>query len=173
MKDLLMFNEALTQIENGNYEKIVYIRPNVTVGDIPDIGYLKGDLEDKLGWTLGPIYDKAGGQEGVDRLMSLGMLEMVPLLFIRGRSFENSIIYVTEGQNMTTEVIKLLISRVGEGSQLWINADNHQTDRRVYDKDNGVTKMVERLYGNKLFSYVYLPITERGEVSNLANLLDD
>jgi phosphate starvation-inducible PhoH-like protein len=51
--------------------------------------------------------------------------ESVPLLFIRGRSFDNSIIYVTEGQNMTTEIAKLVIGRIGENSELWINADTH------------------------------------------------
>lgn len=172
-KEVLMFNEALAQIDKGRFQKIIFIRPNVTVADVPDIGYLKGDLEDKLDWTLAPIYDKVGGRDGVDRLISLDLLEMAPLLFIRGRSFENSLIYVTEGQNMTTEIVKLLISRVGEGSNLWINGDNHQTDRRVYDRDNGITRMIEKLSGNPLFAYTYLPITERGAVADLANLLDD
>lgn len=172
-KDHLMFNEALSQLEHGLYNKIVYIRPNVTVADVPEIGYLKGDLKDKLGWTLAPLADKVGGQDGIDNLLDEGKLEMVPLLFIRGRSFENSIIYVTEGQNMTTEIIKLLISRVGEGSSLWINGDTHQVDKKAYSENNGINTMVQRLKGNKLFSYVYLPLTERGEVANLANLLDD
>lgn len=98
---------------------------------------------------------------------------MVPLLFIRGRSFENSLIYVCEGQNITSEIAKLIISRVGINSELWINSDTHQTDARVYEKDNGITKMIERLSGNPLFGYVYLPKSERGEVANLATLLDD
>ena len=73
---------------------------------------------------------------------------------------------------MTSDVVKLLISRVGEGSELWINGDSHQVDKRVFDKDNGLSKMVERLKGERLFGYVWLPITERGEVANLANLMD-
>ena len=106
-------------------------------------------------------------------MIDAGALEMMPLLFIRGRSFENSIVYVSEGQNITSEIAKLIISRLGEGSELWMNGDNHQTDKKVYDQDNGILKMIDRLAGNKLFGYVYLPITERGEVANLANLLDD
>lgn len=172
-KDYLMLNQALALIDKGDFQKIVFIRPNVTVANVPDIGYLKGDQMEKLGWTLGPLYDKVGGEEGVQRMIDAGSLEMMPLLFIRGRSFENSIVYVSEGQNITSEIAKLIISRIGEGSELWMNGDNHQTDKKVYDQDNGILKMIERLAGNKLFGYVYLPQTERGEVANLANLLDD
>ena len=172
-KDLLMFNEALAQLEHGNYQKIIYVRPNVTVANVPDIGFLKGDLEEKLGWTLGPLIDKIGGEDELRRLIASEKLEMAPLLFIRGRSFDNSIVYVTEGQNMTTEIVKLLISRVGEGSSLWINSDNHQTDKQVFTNDNGILKMIEKLKGNPLVSHIYLPITERSSVARLADLLDE
>lgn len=171
-KDYLMLNEAISLVDKDIFEKIVFIRPNVTVKDVPEIGYLKGSLDEKLDWTLGPIYDKVGGRDGVERLKYEGKLESQPLLFIRGRSFENSLVYVTEGQNMTVEIIKLLLSRIGAGSELWINGDTHQTDARVYEKENGVTRMIDVLGGNKLFGYVYLPTTERDEVANLANLFD-
>ena len=98
---------------------------------------------------------------------------MFPLLHIRGRSFENCLIYVCEAQNITTEIAKLIISRIGENSELWLNSDTHQVDNKVYEKDNGIIKMIDRLSGNKLFGYVYLPKKERGEVANLATLLDD
>ena len=172
-KDHLMLNHAISQLEAGLYDKIVYVRPNVTVANVPDIGFLKGSVDKKLEWTLAPFYDKVGGKEGVERLIDEGQLETVPLLYIRGRSFEKSIIYVTEGQNMTTEIVKLLISRIGEGSVLYINGDTHQVDKKVYEQDNGIHKMIERLSGNKLFGYVFLPKTERGEVAELCTLLDD
>jgi PhoH-like ATPase len=172
MKDLIMAAHALDLIEKGEFQKIIFIRPNVTVANVPEIGYLKGTVEEKLGWTLGPLYDKVGGEEGIERLVERGQLEMVPLLFIRGRSFENSIIYVTECQNSTREIIKLLLSRVGEGSELWINADNKQTDNKIYEKDNGVYALMNALKGNPLFGYIYLSKTERSEVANLCNLLD-
>lgn len=172
-KDLLMLSQALRNIELGKFQKIVFIRPNVSIKDVPDIGYLKGDAYEKLSWTLGPFYDKLGGAEGVEYLIAQGELELVPLPFIRGRSFENSIVYVCEGQNITTEIAKLLISRVGEGSELWINADTHQTDNKIYDKDNGIIKMIDRLKDDPLFGMVYLDKTERGAIANLANKLDD
>lgn len=172
-KDYLMLSAALQLIEKGKFDKIVFIRPNVSVKGLPDIGALPGTADEKLSWTLAPLWDKVGGEEGVAMMLDHKILESVPLLFIRGRSFANSIIYVTEGQNMTTEIAKLVIGRVGEGSELWINADTHQTDKKMFDEDNGVTKMIDRLSGNKLFGYVYMPKTERSSVAELATLLDD
>lgn len=172
-KDYLMLSAALQLIEKGKFEKIVFVRPNVSVRGLPDIGALPGTADEKLSWTLAPLYDKVGGEEGVALMLQHKILESVPLLFIRGRSFENSIIYVTEGQNMTTEIAKLVIGRIGEGSELWINADTHQTDKKMFDEDNGVQKMIERLSGNPLFGYVYMPKTERSSVAELATLLDD
>lgn len=172
-KDYLMLSAALQLIEKNKFDKIVFVRPNVSVRGLPDIGALPGTADEKLSWTLAPLYDKVGGEEGVAMMLQHKILESVPLLFIRGRSFENSIIYVTEGQNMTTEIAKLVIGRIGEGSELWINADTHQTDKKMFDEDNGVQKMIERLSGNPLFGYVYMPKTERSSVAELATLLDD
>lgn len=172
-KDYLMLNQALAYLEKEKFKKIVFIRPNVSVKDVPDIGYLKGDAFEKLAWTLGPFYDKVGGEEGVRMMIERGTLELVPLPFIRGRSFENSIVYVCEGQNITTEIAKLIISRLGDGSELWINADTHQTDNKIYEKDNGIIKMIDRLKDENLFGMIYLDKTERSAIANLANKLDD
>ena len=172
-KDYLMLSAALQLIEQGKFDKIVFVRPNVSVKGLPDIGALPGTADEKLSWTLAPLWDKVGGEEGVAMMLNHKILESVPLLFIRGRSFEKSIIYVTEGQNMTTEIAKLVIGRVGEGSELWINADTSQTDRKIFDDDNGVTKMISRLSGNPMFGYVYMPKSERSSVAELATLLSD
>ena len=172
-KDYLMLSAALQLIEKGKFDKIIFVRPNVSVRGLPDIGALPGTADEKLSWTLAPLYDKVGGEEGVAMMLNHKILESVPLLFIRGRSFENSIIYVTEGQNMTTEIAKLVIGRIGEGSELWINADTSQTDKKIFDEDNGVRKMIDRLTNNKLFAYVYMPKTERSDVAELATLLGD
>ena len=172
-KDYLMLSAALQLIDKGKFDKIVFVRPNVSVRGLPDIGALPGTADEKLSWTLAPLWDKVGGEEGVAMMLEHKILESVPLLFIRGRSFENSIIYVTEGQNMTTEIAKLVIGRIGEGSELWINADTHQTDKKMFDEDNGVNKMIDKLSGNSLFGYMYMPKTERSSVAELATLLDD
>lgn len=171
-KDMLMLHEALSLIEKEIFQRIIYVRPPVTVANVPDIGYLPGDMIQKLYWTLGPIYDKVGGDSGIQSLIQQEKLEIAPLNFIRGRSFENSIVYMSEGQNSTTEIVKLLLGRIGEGSELWINADTHQVDRKVFESDNGITRMVNVLRGNPLFGFIYLPKTERSEVARLADLLD-
>lgn len=172
-KDHLMSAYASMALEKGWYDKVVYIRPSVSLKDVPETGFLKGTLQDKLGWTMGPLYDKWGGEEGVQMMLDKGQLELAPLQFIRGRSFENCLIYVSEGQNITTEIAKLLLGRVGENSVLIINGDTHQTDHKIYERDNGILKMIERLTGNELFGYVYLSKTLRSATANLANLLDD
>ena len=171
-KDYLMLSQALSLIEKNIFDKIIYIRPNVTVKNVPDIGYLPNGINEKLSWTLGPLYDKVGGEEGVNSLIRMNTLEMVPLLFLRGRSFEHSIIYVSEGQNITTEIAKLIISRIGEGSELWLNADNNQSDKDIFDKDNGVKCMVNKLSGNKLFGSIYMNECLRSETAKLSSLLD-
>lgn len=167
-KDFLMSAEAFSQIEKNNFSKIIYIRPNVNLANVPDIGFLKGDLNDKLGWTLAPLWDKLGGQDAVESLQAKGIIELVPLPFIRGRSFEDSIVYVSEGQNITKEIAALIVSRLGENSELWINGDCHQTDKRVYDENNGITAMIQSLKGDSLFQTVYSPITERSKTAQLA-----
>lgn len=172
-KDLIMLNAALSLVEQGKYKQIIYIRPNVIVKDLPDIGALPGTAEEKLGWTLGPLVSKLGGEEGLQMLLNRRIIQPIPLIYIRGCDFQNSIIYVSEGQNMTVEIVKLLLGRVGEGSTIWLNGDTHQTDKHTFDKDNGLNALIECLKGNRLFGYVYMPITERSEVANLANLLDE
>lgn len=172
-KDFIMLNAALQLIEDGEFDRIIYIRPNVTVANVPEIGFLPGDADDKLAWTLGPIADNIGGEDAIEFLVKSDKLTAIPLPFIRGRSFANSIIYVSEGQNMTLEIVKLLLGRVGENSELWINSDCHQTDRKIFDKDNGVTRLIEILKGNELVSYVSLVKSERSKVAELATLIDE
>lgn len=171
-KDYLMLYEALSLIEEEKFDKIVFVRPHIGIANMPDIGSLPGTAEEKLSWTLAPFYDKVGGEYGVAQLLKEEKLQLVPINFIRGYSFNNSIVYITEGQNMTKEIVKLLIGRIGENSELWINADNHQVDKRIFEHDNGVTAMINKFSGNKLFGYIYLPTTERSDVARLADLLD-
>lgn len=171
-KDLLMSGACFSFIEKGIFEKLVYIRPNITLEGVPDIGYLKGGMDEKLEWTLAPLWDKFGGREATQNLVASGKIELVALPFIKGRSFENSIIYVSEGQNITRKVAGNIISRAGEGTEIWINGDYHsQTDRRMFEVDNGMRAMEETLKGNTLYETIYLPITERSAVAQLAGIV--
>ena len=91
--------------------------------------------------------------------------------FIRGMSCDNVILYVSEGQNITGGGYKLLVSRCGKGSELWINGDTLQTDGKKFESNNGIERLLGSLSGNKLFGTVKLLQTERSEIADLARLI--
>lgn len=121
-------------------DKIVITRPHVAVGK--DIGYLPGTLEEKTyPWAL-PVLDvlaKHLGKGAVDTGIKNGNIEMAPLALMRGRSFENAFIIVDETQNITTHELKMLLTRVGEGSTIVLNGDIQQSDLKEAD---GLSKVI-------------------------------
>ncbi len=171
-KTLILCNAALEAIANGKFEKIVWIRNNVQVKDTDPIGSLPGSQFDKMLPYVLPFADHCGGVEGVERLMRDGRLEVIPLAFLRGRSIRNSVIISSEAENLTKEHIQLLLGRVDEGSNLWLDADLKQRDRVSFEKSQGIETMVDRLAGQELFGYVHLVKSERSAASRLADLMD-
>jgi len=121
-------------------DKIVITRPHVAVGK--DIGFLPGTLEEKTyPWAL-PVLDvleKHWGKGTLETAIKNGNVEMAPLALMRGRSFENSFIIVDESQNITTHELKMLLTRVGEGSTIVLNGDVQQSDLQGTD---GLTKII-------------------------------
>ena len=121
-------------------DKIVITRPHVAVGK--DIGFLPGTLEEKTyPWAL-PVLDvleKHWGKGTLDTAIKNGNVEMAPLALMRGRSFENSFIIVDETQNITTHELKMLLTRVGEGSIIVLNGDVQQSDLKEAD---GLSKII-------------------------------
>ena len=172
-KTLAMTNAALELIERGKFERIVWVRNNVSVKDAPEIGYLPGTEIDKLMPYVMPLADHAGGEEGIRKMLEDGTLEVIPLGHLRGRSLRNSIVFCTECENLTKQHIQLLMGRIDEGSQLWLDGDTKQRDRAIFEQSAGLEKMIERLAGNKLFAHIHLEKSERSEVAALADLLDD
>lgn len=171
-KSLVAIMGALEALQKGHFEKIVFVRNNIQVKDTDPIGSLPGDLWSKTQqWCL-PIADHCGGIDGVNLLIEQGKLEVVPLAFLRGRSLRNCIIYSMESENLTKEHIQLLMGRVDEGSELWIDGDVKQRDKAVFEKSRGLETMIERLAGNPYFGYVHLIKSERSKVAALADLLD-
>ena len=110
-------------------DKIVITRPHVAVGR--EIGYLKGSLEDKtLPWAL-PVLDVLEGhlsKGAVEIAVKNNNIEVAPMALMRGRSFDNAFILVDEAQNITVDEIKMLLTRVGEGSTIVLNGDLQQSD---------------------------------------------
>jgi phosphate starvation-inducible protein PhoH and related proteins len=121
-------------------DKIVITRPHVTVGK--DIGYLPGTLEEKTyPWAL-PVLDvliKHLGKGAVETGIKNGNIEMAPLALMRGRSFDNSFIIVDETQNITTHELKMLLTRVGDGSKIVLNGDVQQSD---LPNGDGLSKVI-------------------------------
>jgi len=171
-KDYLMISNALKLIEDGKYEKLVYIRNPVTVKDANEIGFLPGTKDEKLKPYAMVLADHLGGENGLELQLMAGNIEIEHLGYIRGRDIKNSIIYCTESENLTKEHVQLLIGRVGEGSSLWMNGDFKQTDNPVFRMNNGLLSVVSKLSGHEKFGYVQLQKIERSETASMADLLD-
>ena len=167
-KDFLMLLHALDLVQRGEKDKIIFIRNLVPFKDAPEIGFLAGSLQEKIEWGLGPIASILG-EEGLAMMQESGQIEAVNLGFIRGCSWDNSILYVSEGQNITGGGYKLLVSRCGNNSELWINGDILQTDNKKFEINNGISRIISSLKGNKLFGMVKLLRTERSAVADLAS----
>mgnify|MGYP003691383453 CR=1 FL=1 len=121
-------------------DKIVITRPHVAVGK--ELGFLKGDLTEKtMPWAL-PVLDvleKHLGKGTVETGIKNGNIEMAPLALMRGRSFDSAFIIVDETQNITTHELKMLLTRVGEGTTIVLNGDVQQSDLKEAD---GLSKVI-------------------------------
>ena len=173
-KDYLGLANFLHCLEKGKFEKIVWIRNNIEAltSETKQIGYLPGNLNDKLAVFADLVSDFLGGKLGFDMLINSGKLEIVHTGFLRGRDFRNCLIYCTESQNMTPSLVQLILSRISENSMIYFNGDIKQTDANIFKQNNGLFTMIDKLKGNKNFGYVKLEKTERSEVAELASLLD-
>ena len=172
-KTMSLVVAALDAISKGRFEKIIWVRNNIEVKDTTPLGSLPGDSYDKLLPFAMPLADHCGGIEGLQHLIEQDKVEIVHLGFLRGRDIKNSVILCSEAENLTKQHIQLLIGRVGEGSNLWMDADLKQRDKTAFEKSAGLELMIERLKGQKLFGYIKLLKTERSETARLADLLDD
>jgi phosphate starvation-inducible PhoH-like protein len=137
-------------------DKIVITRPHVAVGK--ELGFLKGDIAEKtMPWAL-PVLDvleKHLGKGAVETGLKNGNIEIAPLALMRGRSFDNAFIIVDESQNITTHELKMLLTRVGEGTTIVLNGDVQQSDLKEAD---GLTKVIHLAKKHQL----PVPIVEFG-----------
>jgi PhoH-like ATPase len=149
---------------------MVIIRNHVTMDGVPDLGIVPGDATEKLKGScafIGDIIDNFL----FDTFLQSGKIEIIYLGDMRSRSITNSYILCNEAQNLTTPLVKAIITRVGEGSRLVFDFDLSQIDKKIYDKDNGMVSMNESLAGQALFGAVELDLIERSEVAKLASLI--
>lgn len=146
-KTLLATQNGIDLLKIQRIDKIVITRP--VVGADEEIGFLPGSLNRKMEpWTrpLIDIFHKNYTINRVQKMIRDEQIEIAPLAFMRGRTFENSYIIADEMQNTTINQFKMLLTRIGEGSKLVITGDLHQTDR---GKNNGMADFLSKLYNSE------------------------
>ncbi len=162
------------------YQKLLVARPIFAMGK--DMGFLPGDLEDKLHPWMQPIYDSldfllGGGvpsrqkrlSKSYQELIHQGLLAVEPLTYIRGRSLPNAFFVVDESQNLTPHEVKTILTRAGEGTKIVLTGDPYQIDNPYIDAtNNGLTYAIERFKSVPLAAHVTLSQGERSALASLA-----
>jgi phosphate starvation-inducible PhoH-like protein len=146
-KTMISCNTAIQQLKDKTINKIIITRPTITVEE--NIGFLPGTLEDKLYPFMIPIYDyflEFYTKEQINSLISNGRLEVAPLAFMRGRTFENSFIIADEMQNSSKNQFKMLLTRIGMNSKLVITGDLEQNDLGINNGLNDFIKLLDIKY---------------------------
>jgi phosphate starvation-inducible PhoH-like protein len=147
-KTMLAVQHGIKMFQEGIVDKIVVTRPAVSVDE--DLGFLPGDLNEKMApWTR-PIFDVFGEyyqQKEIAKMLEEGVIEISPLAYMRGRTFKNAYIVADECQNTTVNQMKMLLTRLGEGSKMVVTGDLAQADRL---EDNGLIDFCNLLGGKKL-----------------------
>jgi phosphate starvation-inducible PhoH-like protein len=146
-KTMISCNIAIKQLKEKVINKIIITRPTVTVEE--NIGFLPGTLEDKLYPFMIPIYDyflEFYTKDQINTLIQNGRLEVAPLAFMRGRTFENSFIIADEMQNSSKNQFKMLLTRIGLNSKIVITGDLEQNDIGINNGLNDFIKLLELKY---------------------------
>lgn len=164
---------AMAQIMNGEYKRLVITRSIQPVGK--ELGFLPGDLLDKMQPWLAPITDNfkhAFGdkdQTYFDMLIQKGTIEIAPLSYIRGRTFNDAIVIVDEAQNTTIHELKTIITRIGKSSKIVLLGDTDQIDTPYIDAlSNGLTIVIEKVKGSTLTAHITLQKGQRSDIASYA-----
>jgi PhoH-like ATPase len=183
-KTLLALAAGLEKtIEARTFQRLVVSRPIFPMGK--DIGFLPGDVDEKLRPWMQPIRDnldflvgssggpgRVKGKKDLQSLFDLGMIEVEPLTYIRGRSMPNQYLIVDEAQNLTPHEIKTIITRAGEGTKVVLTGDPYQIDNPYIDSSsNGLTFVVDRFKEEPIAGHITLVKGERSDLAELAATL--
>lgn len=147
---------AVVALKNGFVKKVVLTRPAVEAGE--NLGFLPGDLQEKVDPYLRPLYDALHdvlGLEAVGRMMERGTIEVAPLAYMRGRTLEDSFVILDEAQNTTPEQMKMFLTRLGFGSKMIITGDVTQIDL-PRGKRSGLKEAERILRGVEGISFMYM-----------------
>ncbi|ERN54584.1 phosphate starvation protein PhoH [Alkalihalophilus marmarensis DSM 21297] len=151
---------AVAALKDGRVKRIVLTRPAVEAGE--SLGFLPGDLKEKVDPYLRPIYDALHDVLGVEtttRLMERGTIEVAPLAYMRGRTLDDAFVILDEAQNTTQEQMKMFITRLGFGSKMVINGDLTQIDLPK-GKKSGLKVAIEYLKSLNDIGFIYLQASD-------------
>jgi PhoH-like ATPase len=184
-KTLLAIAAGLQKVADEKlYNRLLISRPVVPMGK--DIGYLPGDINDKLTPWMQPLYDnfdlifrtqeiseKPGHwRRGHEELIEMGMLQIEPLTYIRGRTIPQQFLIIDEAQNLTPHEVKTIITRAGEGTKVVLTGDPDQIDNPYIDAaSNGLTYVVERFKNEPIAGHITLFKGERSSLAERAAML--
>jgi len=171
-KTFLTLMAGMSGIQDKRYDRIVITRSLQTVGK--EIGFLPGDIDDKMSPWLSPILDnfRVAFKDSTyfEMMRQKGQIEVSPLAFIRGRTFNNTFLIVDEAQNSTIHELKTIITRIGEGSKIVLLGDTDQIDTPYLDSlSNGLTVIVEKFKKYDIAAHITLMKGERSELATLAS----
>jgi PhoH-like ATPase len=156
-------------LERRQYRRVLVFRPLYAVGG-QELGYLPGSEAEKMNPWAQAVYDTLGvltTQDVIDEVAARGMLEVLPLTHIRGRSLHDSFVVVDEAQSLERNVLLTVLSRVGSGSRVVLTHDVGQRDNLRVGRHDGVVAVVEKLKGHPLFAHVTLTRSERSPIAAL------
>jgi PhoH-like ATPase len=162
-------------MERRQHKKVVVFRPLFAVGG-QELGYLPGSESEKMSPWAQAVFDTLGAltsPEVIDEVVDRGMLEVLPLTHIRGRSLHDAYVIVDEAQSLERNVLLTVLSRIGANSKVVLTHDVAQRDNLRVGRYDGISAVVDHLRGHPLFGHVTLTRSERSEVAALvAGLLD-
>ena len=156
-------------LERRAQKKVVVFRPLYAVGG-QDLGYLPGDASEKMGPWAQAVFDTLGAlvqPEVVEEVMARGLLEVLPLTHIRGRSLHDAFVIVDEAQSLERGVLLTVLSRLGQGSRVVLTHDVAQRDNLRVGRHDGVAAVIEALKGHPLFAHMTLTRSERSPIAAL------
>jgi len=156
-------------LERRQHRKVVVFRPLYAVGG-QDLGYLPGSEAEKMNPWAQAVFDTLGAlvsPEVVEEVLDRGMLEVLPLTHIRGRSLHDSFVIVDEAQSLERNVLLTVLSRIGQNSRVVLTHDTAQRDNLRVGRHDGVAAVIEALKGHPLFAHVTLTRSERSPVAAL------
>jgi PhoH-like ATPase len=163
-------------MERRAHKKVVVFRPLYAVGG-QELGYLPGDASEKMGPWAQAVFDTLGAlvaPEVVEEVMARGLLEVLPLTHIRGRSLHDAFVIVDEAQSLERGVLLTVLSRLGAGSRVVLTHDVAQRDNLRVGRHDGVAAVIEALKGHPLFAHVTLTRSERSPIAALVTeMLED